>query len=360
MVVLAFALRATCMQRRFRPLVARSAALRRPHTWDAGRPTRLWHRTPPPHRTSRLAGAWACQGRRPCVRRWRKRIDVFVHLRTGGLERVVELVRRRHDCRRRPTGPWRHEDRVLSREFLGDGSLGRSMLGRRRRNRRVCSKKRLSHGRARPGSLRGHCSGGWGCMVRSLPGESRRSRGRHSGRRVHRRLVRVDRELGPYGRGVVDLGRVHGGPHRWVLGLLAVPDRIWWKSGGDGVWGQVLRRVRRRVPVDRRWMHVVLLVLVRVGVLTLVLVRLIVASGHRGGRGRVLASGQVGLARVTSGVYHGRHMDLVLIWERVSALWPQRPFLTCSRVHHHGHGVPAAMVGRNSEMWRWCLLVLLP
>lgn len=106
-------------------------------------------------------------------------------------------------------------------------------------------------------------------------------------------------------------------------------------------------------------MHVVLLVLVRMGVLTLVLVRLIVASGHRGGR-RILACGKVGLPRVTSGVYHGRHMYLVLIWERVSALGPKRPFLTSSRIHQHGHAVPAAMVGRNSEMWRWCLLVLLP
>lgn len=104
----------------------------------------------------------------------------------------------------------------------------------------------------------------------------------------------------------------------------------------------------------------VLLVLMCVGMLTLVLVRLIVASGHRGSGSRVLTSREVGLPRVTSGVYHGRHMYLVLIWERVSALGPQRPVLTCSRIHHHRHPVPAAMVRCNSEMWRWCLLVLLP
>lgn len=103
-------------------------------------------------------------------------------------------------------------------------------------------------------------------------------------------------------------------------------------------------------------MHVVLLVLVRMGVLTLVLVRLIVASGGR----RILAGRKVGLPRVASGVNHGRHMYLVLIWERVSALGSMRSFLTCSRIHNHWYAMPAAMVGRDSEMWRWCLLVLLP
>lgn len=89
---------------------------------------------------------------------------------------------------------------------------------------------------------------------------------------------------------------------------------------------------------------VLLLVLVCVGVLTLVLVRLIVASGHRGGGRRVLAGRKVGLPRVTSGVYHGRHMYLVLIWERVSALGPsassahmlQDPSPRASRAGCHG------------------------
>lgn len=147
------------------------------------------------------------------------------------------------------------------------------------------SVERLGHGGPAPRCLRGDRSGRRSRMIGGcLPCEASRSRGWHGRPRVHRRgLIRVHGKLCSHGGSVIDLGREHGGPHRLELSLVAESHRVWRDGGGHGVRGDILGWVRRRVAVDSRRMHVVLLMRMRVRVLALVR-RSIVAATHRGRR----------------------------------------------------------------------------